>query len=202
LALYWKLSGSYFETCNCESACPCVLLSPATHKNCDVVLAWHINGGQFGDTKLDGLNAVMMAQSPESNRIMFDGNWKAALYVDKNASETQTDAIMRIFSGKAGGPFAEVAKLITQFLGTRTVAIDFRKEDGKFSLTVPNVMNASIEAIKNPEGRVVEVHNAIGSSAEPTYVARSTANNLTDYGMSWSYSAKNGFYDDFAYSDP
>jgi hypothetical protein len=26
----WKVSGSYFETCNCEAACPCIFLSPPT----------------------------------------------------------------------------------------------------------------------------------------------------------------------------
>ncbi|MHA6645712.1 DUF1326 domain-containing protein, partial [Mesorhizobium sp. A623] len=30
----WKLSGSYFETCNCETACPCVFLSPPTEGDC------------------------------------------------------------------------------------------------------------------------------------------------------------------------
>jgi hypothetical protein len=167
-----------------------------------VVLAWHINEGKFGDTKLDGLNAVLMAQSPESNRIMFDGNWKAALYVDRNATEAQEAAIVKVFSGQAGGSFAVIAKLITQFLGTRTVPINFKKEDGKFWLTVPNVMNVSIEAIHGLKDRVIEIHNSAGSSAEPTYVARSIANDFKDYGISWSYSAKNGFYGDFEYSGP
>jgi len=26
----WSVSGSYMEACNCEAACPCVMLSPPT----------------------------------------------------------------------------------------------------------------------------------------------------------------------------
>jgi hypothetical protein len=27
MAEQWNLTGTYFETCNCEAACPCVFLS-------------------------------------------------------------------------------------------------------------------------------------------------------------------------------
>ena len=26
----WKLTGTYFEACICEAACPCVMMSPPT----------------------------------------------------------------------------------------------------------------------------------------------------------------------------
>lgn len=36
-----NLKGQYFESCNCEAACPCVFLSP-TEDDCTVLVGWHI----------------------------------------------------------------------------------------------------------------------------------------------------------------
>ena len=63
----WKIEGEYFESCNCELLCPC-LLSQAkvrpTEGHCDVVLAFHINRGSYGKTDLSGLNAVQAFTTP------------------------------------------------------------------------------------------------------------------------------------------
>ena len=57
----WRIKGEYFESCNCELLCPC-LLSHAqarpTEGHCDVVLAIHIASGTCGEVDLSGLNAV------------------------------------------------------------------------------------------------------------------------------------------------
>ncbi|MFP6650784.1 MAG: DUF1326 domain-containing protein, partial [Dehalococcoidia bacterium] len=57
-ATKWSISGTYFEACNCEIACPCVFLSAPTDEDCTVLIAWHIESGSFGDTALDGLNVA------------------------------------------------------------------------------------------------------------------------------------------------
>ena len=35
-ATEWEISGTYFEACNCEIACPCVFLSAPTTGDCTV----------------------------------------------------------------------------------------------------------------------------------------------------------------------
>jgi hypothetical protein len=45
----WNFSGSYFETCNCDVACPCVFQNAPTKGACTALLAWHIDQGCFGD---------------------------------------------------------------------------------------------------------------------------------------------------------
>lgn len=72
----WTLKGAYFETCNCETACPCVFLSPPTEGECTVLLAWHVDEGRFGDVSLNGLNVALAAHSPgtwqrSSGRLRF-----------------------------------------------------------------------------------------------------------------------------------
>ncbi len=48
MAEKWNLSGTYFETCNCEVACPCVFLSPPSTGECTVLVAWHVDKGRYG----------------------------------------------------------------------------------------------------------------------------------------------------------
>jgi len=42
----WILKGSYFESCNCETACPCVWFKEPTEGDCKLLIAWHIDTGQ------------------------------------------------------------------------------------------------------------------------------------------------------------
>src|SRR6516225_11714661 len=103
MPISWKVAGSYFETCSCDVACPCIFLSPPTNGQCTAMLAWHIDQGRFGDTALDGLNAVVTIYSPGH---MMEGKWKIALYLDDKGSQAQQDALAQIFSGQAGGHLA------------------------------------------------------------------------------------------------
>ncbi|WP_126962300.1 DUF1326 domain-containing protein, partial [Xanthomonas arboricola] len=85
----WQLEGSYFETCNCEAACPCVFTSPPSEGDCTVLVAWHIERGQYGDVSLDGLNAALAVHAPGT---MVATKWTAAAYFDALADEAQTAA--------------------------------------------------------------------------------------------------------------
>ena len=70
MATAWRLSGDYFENCNCNVVCPC-LISPAapftarpTEGVCDLALAFHIDQGSYGDVSLAGLNVALAVYAP------------------------------------------------------------------------------------------------------------------------------------------
>lgn len=83
MAAQWSLTGTYFETCNCESACPCVFLSPSTTGECTVLIGWHIEKGRLDAVALDGLNVALAVYSPGH---MAQVKWKAALYFDNKGT--------------------------------------------------------------------------------------------------------------------
>ena len=61
----WRVSGSYFESCNCDPICPCRRIDGvpggrSTHGECVGVLSWVIDRGHAADVSLDGL-AVALA---------------------------------------------------------------------------------------------------------------------------------------------
>ncbi len=119
----WNLKGTYFETCNCDVACPCVFLSPPTEGECRVLIAWHIDQGQDDQTDLAGLNVAIAVTAPGT---MVETKWRAALYLDERASDAQKQALTKIFAGQAGGHPAVFASFVEDVLGVASVKIDYR----------------------------------------------------------------------------
>ena len=194
----WKVSGSYFESCNCDVACPCVFLSPPTDGECTVLLAWHIDRGQFGGTALDGLNAALAAYSPGH---MLTTKWKVALYVDQRANEGQQTALAQIFSGQAGGHLANLVPLIGEVLGVRPTDIEYIAEGKKRSVRVGDVAAAEVEGLtgQNDADVTVESVPLTAVPGVPLTVAKSKQMRYTDHGFRWEVSNKNGFFAPFNY---
>ena len=102
----WRVSGTYFEACNCEAICPCrmqggmKLTTGSTYGECDFALSWRIVKGAFGHVDLCDRSVVMAGsyRDLEPNKP-----WRVILYVDEHSSEQQFAALTDIFLGRAGG---------------------------------------------------------------------------------------------------
>ena len=198
MAAQWKLNGTYFESCNCAAACPCVFLGPPTEGECTVLVAWHIDSGSFGTTSLDGLNVVLAVYAPGH---MLQVKWNGALYLDGRATIAQRDVLTRIFAGQAGGHLANVAACIGQVHGVKVVPIDYRAEGRRRSISIPSVASVEIEGIPGQGDADVTVSNHPFAVAPgyPAVVAKSKRTTYTDYGYNWEITDRNGFYSPFAY---
>ncbi len=194
----WNLSGTYFESCNCEAACPCVFLSAPTEEECTVLVAWHIDKGQYGDVALDGLNVALALHMPGH---MMHTKGRAAAYFDEKASAAQNEALHTIFSGKAGGHPEILASLIGELLGAKNVAMRYESDGKHASLTIPGIAEAEIEAIEGQGGKpvTIENHPICIAPGEPATVALSKMLRFNDFGMDWTLSGRNGFLSPFAY---
>ena len=194
----WKIAGTYFESCNCEVACPCIFLSPPTSGGCTLLVAWHIDQGRFGQIELDGLNTVLAVHSPGH---MLEVKWKIALYVDERANQDQQNALTQIFSGQAGGHLASVVPLIGEVLGVKKASIEYRSEGKRRSLRVGNLADAEIEGVPGQDGGDVAIAGPPFTLVPgfPAVVAKSKRMRFSDYGLNWEVSNKNGFFSPFAY---
>lgn len=198
MADQWKLTGSYFESCNCDAACPCVFLGPPTKGECTVLVAWHIDNGNFGEKRLDGLNVALAAYSPGP---MFDVKWKVALYLDDRSTNEQREILTRIFGGQAGGHLAKLAACIGELLGVKIVPIDYRAEGRRRSLSIRGLAEMEIEAVPGQNGGEATVAGMPFCVAPgfPAVVAKSKRLSVHDRGLEWEVTDKNGFYSAFAY---
>ena len=194
----WKVSGIYFEGCNCNVSCPCIFLNAPTGDDCTLLVGWHIEKGRFGEVALDGLNVAMATYSPGH---MLQVKWKAALYLDEKASESQKNALAQIFGGQAGGHPAALAAAVGKVLGVSSKKMDYQANGKKRSLEIAGVAKAEIEAIEGLDGAEVTIANNPAGVAPgyPMVQAKSKQLSYHDYGMNWEISGKNGFYSPFAY---
>lgn len=198
MATHWKVEGTYFESCNCEAACPCVFTGPPTDGDCKALIGWHIEQGSFAETTLDGLNAALFAYSPGH---MLQTKWQVALYVDEKGDAQQQEALVRIFSGAAGGHLAALVPLIGEVLGARGAAIEYRLDGRQRSLSIPQVAQMEIEALTGQGGEEVTLSNVPFTPVPgfPAVVCRSRRLSFHDHGFNLEISKKNGFYSPFRY---
>ncbi|WIM09185.1 DUF1326 domain-containing protein [Enhydrobacter sp.] len=195
----WELSGDYFENCNCDVVCPCLvsagppMTARPTQGVCDVALAFHVDSGKYGDVSLDGLNVVVVAHTPGA---MGEGNWTLAAYVDQRADDKQTEALGAIFGGAAGGPMAVFAPLVGKNLGAKKVPIEYAVNGKRRTVEIPGVMNMTVEPLPtlHPSG---EIWAALGHPVAPEKLALAVGgrdSTFADHGLRWDNSGKNGHY--------
>jgi hypothetical protein len=194
----WKISGTYFEACNCDTACPCTFLSAPTTSECTALVGWHIDNGNLADTNLDGLNVALAVHSPGH---MLEVKWRAAVYLDETASGAQKDALTQIFTGQVGGHPAILVSFVEEVLGLKIVPITFESNGKERKLKVADVAEMEIEGLQDQSGADVSINNPLLCIA-PGYtlqVARSKKLHYKDHGLEWEISGKNGFYSPFTY---
>ena len=194
----WQLKGTYFESCNCNVACPCVFLGAPSEGECRALVAWHVEEGQDGEVDLADLNVAMAIHSPGH---MMQTKWRAALYLDERANDAQRQALTRIFAGQAGGHPEVLASFVGDVLGVASVRIDYQAAGRKRSLSIPDVASTEVEAIEGQGGGDVTIsgHPLCVAPGEPAVVAKSKRLDYTDHQMTWSISDRNGFYSPFTY---
>ncbi len=63
---------------------------------------------------VSNLSFVQVNQIPGN---VLAGNWRAVFYIDDKATPEQREAMLNVFSGKLGGPFAGVAAWLLGGIG-------------------------------------------------------------------------------------
>lgn len=198
MAEKWKVRGTYFEACTCLPACPCNFTSAPTEGDCKVVLAWHVDEGQYGGADLAGLNAALFGYTPGH---MLETKWRVALYTDARATPSQAEALVKIFSGQDGGHLAALAPLIGEVMGVRAAPIEYMAEGKRRSVRIGDTAEADVEAIAGHDGGLVEVRNVPFTAVpdEPLVVAKSSRLRYLDHGFAVDISGRNGYYAPFCY---
>jgi hypothetical protein len=168
----YTISGTYVADCDCNLVCPCPYDGPPTGKDgrCHGAAIFHIERGSMDDVDLSGVNWALYNIFPDH---ITAGNWKVGITVDSGASDEQAQAIERIVSGQAGGPFAEFAPLIGEYVGMQRGSVTF--SDGESpSGSVEGVGDLSIEAFRGPDGTPTRVRNAMVGFAPEFTIGRSS----------------------------
>lgn len=182
----WQISGQYMETCSCSFLCPCPtsgLASRPTEGHCNFAMVFHVEDGEYGDTRLDGISFALVGHTPG---VMAEGNWSVGLIVDSRADTEQQQALTAIASGQAGGPTAVVAPLISTFWGVETGSFDVQFEKMRASATVDGLLDQAVQAVPgaNPE-EPQYLDNTPHPASTRLGLAQATRSHLHAFGLDW-----------------
>ncbi len=150
----WRFEAEYFTACNCDWGCPCNFNARPTEGRCLGVQVWNIITGRFGETSLDGTRFAIYYAYPG---LIEEGNGSACTYVDSRATPDQQQALEAIATGRAGGGIFELfgQQLVSTWLATKVVPIDFDLEDGAGRIAIEGFAEAESELLGYPDGSVI-----------------------------------------------
>ena len=201
------LRGTYFESCNCTTICPCLLLLDPTQGECKALLGWNIEKGHVGTVDVSGLNVGMFLHAPSN---LLKGQFTMAVYIDDNASSSQYEALKAAYHGLHGGHLGVVASLgkgekdaPREYLPTRRADITYSVDGPTRHLVIGGVAENHMEQLGVAAGRPVMVHDTPLAVAPPFPITVSKASKMTynDHGISHTWEGGNGLSSPFVYMD-
>jgi len=167
----YRLEGSLLEVCTCNAICPCWIGQDPDGGTCEGVMAWHFDKGDVDGTPVTGLTFAVAVFIPGN---ALAGNWRAVAFVDDKATPEQEEALLATYTGKKGGPVADLAQLIGEVVGVERVPIAFEVERGKGTLKIGTAVDAEMEAFVGATGERTTLNDAAFSVIRnaPAYVGR------------------------------
>ena len=222
-ASHYRLDGTLLEACSCEAPCPCWVGRDPDGGRCEAVNAYHIASGIVDGVDVSGLTLVQVLQIPGN---VLSGHWREVLFVDQNSTEEQRDALVAAFTGKLGGPLADLAALVDEPVAVYSVPIDYTTQMARpvqraasgargassasgpgtvadATLRVGSKVVATIRAFRDRHGRPTTLQDSpfsvIPGSSATLGEASTYAVDVPEHQMTWSFSnaGRNGIQGTF-----
>jgi hypothetical protein len=189
----YQFQGTMLEACNCDVLCPCWIGEDPDNGTCQSVVAYHFDSGAARGIDVSGLTIANVVFIPGN---VLAGNWKQVIFVDDRATDEQAQAIVDAFSGKLGGPLADLAQLIGERLGVVRAPISHEILEGRGTLRVGgDKVVAEMEPYRGPDGSVTTLHNSIFSTVpgSPAWVGKAQrfAVNMPEQGWTYEFTGRN-----------
>jgi hypothetical protein len=169
----YKLEGTLLEVCTCNILCPCWVGEDPDNPTCDSIFAYHIDRGSVNGTDVTGRIVALLVHIPGN---VLKGNWKVALFVDDGASDRQQEALVDVWSGKLGGPVADVAQLVGEVVSVERAPITYDIQEGKGTVKIGAIAEAEMEPYRGPTGAVTTLNESIFTTipGAPAWVAKAS----------------------------
>lgn len=184
----YQLEGRLLEVCDCEVLCPCWIGEDPDNGTCEAALAYHVDKGIVEGVDISARTLALIAYIPGN---VLQGSWKVAVFVDDGATEEQQEALLNVFTGKLGGPLADIAQLIGEVVSVERAPITFTVEEGKGTLKIGSgmtpVMEADIASYMGATEKPTVLQETVFSTipGSPAYVSKATRyrRNSSGYGL-------------------
>ena len=172
----YNLDGALLEVCTCNILCPCWVGEDPDNGTCQSIMAWHFDKGTIDGVDVAGLTFAGVMDIPGN---VLAGNWRAMVYVDDKSTPEQEEALLNLFTGKLGGPVADLVKLIGEVVGVERVPITFNLDGVSGSVKIGSAAEAELVAFKGATGKESALYDTIFTTVPgaPAYVGKATTYN-------------------------
>jgi len=169
----YKLEGKLLEVCNCNVLCPCWIGEDPDNGTCDTVVGYHIDQGTIDGVDVSGLTIALAAFIPGN---ILKGNWRVAVFIDDKASPQQQQALLNVWTGKLGGPVADLAKLVGEVVTVQRAPISFKVSEGAGTLKIGDVVETTMAPYKGGTGNITTLNESVFSTipGSPAYVSKAS----------------------------
>ncbi len=167
----YQLEGSLLEVCTCNILCPCWVGEDPDGGTCDGLFAWHFDKGSINGTDVSGRTFGWIGHIPGN---ILEGNWRIVVFVDEDATDEQQQALLDVWTGKLGGPIADLAQLVGEVVAVERVPITFTVEGVKGTVRFGDSASAELEPYKGATGEATTLHDTVFTTipGSPAYVGK------------------------------
>ena len=167
----YQLEGKLLEVCTCKVLCPCWVGEDPDFGTCQGTLAWHFEKGEVNGVDVSGTTIAVLCHIPGN---ILEGNWKAIVFVDEKATKEQQEALLNVYTGKLGGPVADLAQLIGEVVAVERVPVTFQVSEGKGKLKLGSSVSAELEPFLGAAGTPTTLSDTIFTTipGSPAYVSK------------------------------
>jgi hypothetical protein len=201
----WHIKADYVESCNCDYGCPCNFTGFPTYGFCRALVFFHIREGNYDNNiDLNGLEVIYAVSWPKA---IHEGNGTMQLFITNSSNESQRQAIVNIFTGKAkgDGPFAIFAGTLKYVLDPQFVDINAKVDGKKSSFSVSGIIDVQVESFINPvtgEEQDTKVQLPKGFIFKLADAARTRVMKILTPNLNFDDSGKNAFYSVVEFKGP
>ena len=169
----YELEGALLEVCTCNILCPCWVGEDPDNGDCQSIMAWHFDSGTIDGVDVSGLTFAGVMDIPGN---VLAGNWRAMVYIDDKSTPEQQEALLNLYTGKLGGPVADLVKLIGEVVGVERVPITFNLDGVSGSVKIGDAAEAELVAYKGATGKESALYDTIFTTVPgaPAYVGKAT----------------------------
>jgi len=168
----YAVAGRLLEVCTCNVLCPCwVGEDPDGDGTCDAILGWYVDRGTVAGVDVSDRCLCLSVHIPGN---VLAGNWRVALLVDDRCTDAQQYALLDVFTGRLGGPIADLAGLIGEVVAVERVPIIFDVVDGKGHLQIGDVAEARMAPFLGATGLTTSLHDSAFATipGSPAFVGK------------------------------
>lgn len=194
----YQLTGRMAEVCSCKSLCPCTVGEDPDGGYCGFNWVFHFDEGHVNGVDVAGLNMGLLGNHRGN---VFDAKVTVAVIIDERADEAQSGALVEAFTGKAGGPLADLAGLVSEIVGVTRGRIEFDMNNGTGSFSVHDKFECEVQGFAAPDGTPTTVNNSMIGSVlgSPAYPGKVVAHEVTDKEYKLQFRGRQSTQYNFAY---